>query len=513
MTTTKQLTDTDFMVNTKIKLINDNIFGYKAKISNIESELSQSEKELREKERIFKEIQRKKTESLKAETRKKNSVIICNDRLMENELDKNVKIASSLGSQNNATREQIDSLRREKKAYQNIEQKLIKEIEVLKKNYTSANTQLDDLVNNRLQLENKMTTDIKVMGRDAQLATVGLLTMQQKLLNENKKLKDVHRNDKGHRSSNHILNDTTTLYNQKADDSSRHFKDTIDSKKTQIKTNTFLIKDMERPKRGSVSVKKTHKGLGTHKSDKSIVNEGFLIEEESKIKKRCEEIGSLLTFLHKETNTSTLKELIGYYTELEEENKENYKETKALVDELDHLKDQKLAMLLEIKNIEACREKRADVKQTIIEEEKVKLTQVQDRIEVLDKKLGLYKKQVSELKLSLPVILNKLIFNENEDAFECLGTFNENIHHHLYNLERKSNYILKLVKECNLENFVFELEKDKQIVYKLDENKIKNDITAFEELASKLSRKHDDGEERDGDIYYADSQRASAECA
>ena len=33
ITSFKQILDTDFMVNTKIKLINDNIFNYKAKIS------------------------------------------------------------------------------------------------------------------------------------------------------------------------------------------------------------------------------------------------------------------------------------------------------------------------------------------------------------------------------------------------------------------------------------------------------------------------------------------------
>lgn len=490
VTIAKLALDNEFMVNTKIKLINDNIYTYKSKISNMESLLSVKETELKEKERMFKEIQRQRTEDIKGVVKQKNSLVTNNEKIMENELDKNIKQVSLMSSQNNTAREHIESLRREKKAYQNIEQRIAKEIDAMKKNYASTSNQLDDLVTNRLQLEDKMNVDAKIMEKEAQLATMSLMTMQEKLLNENKKIKTTIRQDKGTGGANRGLDDTMTVQTGHMDNYSRAMTRTTQGfSKKHNRNNTFIIKETNGSiKKPSISARKPVKVFNTNRSEKSFLNDEYLVDKEDHIKQRCEHIRTLLAFLHKETNTMSLDDLIDYYITLEEENKEIYKEIKALVDELDALKDQKLAMVLEIKNVESCKERRTDIKETIIEESKKKVAETQSKIEVLDQKCAMYKKIVRELKLSMPVILNKLIFDGNEDTFEIHGDSHENVHHQLYNLERKANYIFKLVKECNLELFVFENHKTAGLTAKSDENKARNDITMIEEMASKLIR-------------------------
>ena len=495
--TVKQM-DTEFMANTSIKLINDDIHSYKAKINNMESALAVSEAELKEKEKRFKEFQRQRAEKIKSATKSKLCLTANNKRILENDLDKNIKYMSTVVSQNQSTRGLIDSLRREKKTYQTIEQKITKEIETLKKNYESASAQLDDLVNNRLRLEEKMSMDNKTMEREEQLAATGLLTMQQKLANENKKVKWSFKRGGHPKEFIHAIDDNTTVRTDTVDNYTHMPPNNINkSSRKNIKTNTFIIKtENEKPKRGSTSAKRTVKAFDANRSDRGMVNEEYLAAKEAKIKQKCEHIKTLLSFIHRETHTNSLDELLAYYSDLEEENKEIYKETRAFMDEIDSLKDQKLAMLFEIKSIESCKGQKTNIKENIVEESKAKIAETQNRIEMLKGKCQTYKKIVSELKLSIPVILNKLILDEAENTFELHGSNNENIHHQLYSLERKSNYILKLVKDCNLEAFIFEANKDKIIPNKLDENKHRSDLAALDDLSSKLIRILHDGEER-----------------
>ena len=359
--------DTDFVANTKIKHINDNIYTYKAKITNLENILSEKEAELKQKEKIFKDLQRQRNDNIKNTVKKKNSTFYNNERIQENELDKNVKYVSALSSQNNSMRIYIESLRREKKAYQSIEQKITKEIEMLKKNYESADSQLNELVTNRLKLEERFDNDMKVMDKETQLTTMGLLTMQQKLINENKKIKNVFKKDKVLKDLDKNMDDNITVRTNTVEEYNKLLTRPDKSSKKQIKKNTFIIRaNSSKVRNNSFTSKKPLKTFKTNKSQKSLVNEEYLIDQEAQIKQRCEQISSLLAFIHTETKTNNIKDLVNYYTNLEEESKDIYKETKAYMDEIDGLKDQKLAMLLEIKNIQSNKEKRMDVKDKII---------------------------------------------------------------------------------------------------------------------------------------------------
>ncbi len=57
--------------------------------------------------------------------------------------------------------------------------------------------------------------------------------------------------------------------------------------------------------------------------------------------------------LHQETSTkeNDIEGILKFYKALAEENQDLYKETKHLIDEIDKLKDQKLSMQIELKEV------------------------------------------------------------------------------------------------------------------------------------------------------------------
>lgn len=486
----KHLINTDFMINTKIKGINDQIGVYDTKITKMMNELRQKEEELSYKEKILKDQQRKMTNVVKTEAVKKQFNAMEDDRKAEDMYEKKVKEVSQLASYNIQNRQNIDSLRREKNTYKQINDKLEKEIENLKRNFVSADNQLNELTVNRQILERKIDDETKTLEKDKELAVVGLLTIQQKLSRENRKLKNQFNMTK--KSS---INPKNVTFNVNPHDNDPNEPRVFDTEGDEIinKQDRFDTERMNETK-GSGDNKFANKARYTVQTFKSNVSKDTkpmsqdLEQQEKKIKKRLEELENLFKVLYEVTNTNNMADLTEYYLQLEEENRELYKETKLFIDEMDKMKDQKLAMQMEIKNNANTNEKHTNIKEEIISQIEKKVEEVNDKINIVDSRRDQYIKLVNELKLSLPIILKKLAFESEQVEISPNSIDKQNLTQYLYVLERKTNYILKLVKENNLENHIFDPTLQNPKDNRPDELKWKNDLNVLEDLMSKLKR-------------------------
>lgn len=484
----KHMINIDFMINTKIKGINDQISVYDTKISRMMNQLEKQEEELAFKEKILKEQQRKMSNIVKSEAVKKQFNVMDDERKAEDVYEKKVKEVSQLASYNIQNRQHIESLRREKATYKQINEKLEREIDGFKKNFFSADNQLSELTVNRQTLEKKIDDELKTLEKDKQLAMVGLMFIQQKLSKENKKFKNTFGATK--MSNGNAKNVTFNINgnNNNADNMGNKVYDDgdeptlkaerLDSDKFNETRASVFDKQLGNKSRYTTNTFKSH-----NSRDAKHVDQDLEMQEE-KIKSRLEDLENLYKVLYEVTNTDNIVELTDYYLKLEEENRELYKETKLLIDDMDKLKDQKLAMQLEIKTGANTNDKLTNIKEQIISEIEHKVNGVKNKLNVIDSRRDQYSKLVNELKLSLPVILKKLAF-EGENIEIAPNTVDkQNLTQYLYVLERKTNYILKLIKENNLESHIFDPNFQNQKDTKPDELKWKNDLNVLEDLLS-----------------------------
>ena len=489
----RSLINTDFMTNTKIKSINDQIGTYNYKTMKMLSELQNKEQELAYKEKLLKEQQRRMSSLAKSANTKKQFNAMNDEKKAEDKYEKKVKEVSELSSCNNQNRLQIESLRKEKNTYKNINDKLEKELENLKRNFDIANTQLSDLAVNRKTLGNKIDEEFKAIEKDKELAVLGLLTMQQKLHNENKRAKNNSNMTKksGLNSKNVTFNKKDQLYdimdplvtNQHENGTEQttkpegHDVDKMNESKTSAFDNKLANKT-----RYTVNTIKSNNSRDT----KNTIQD--LETQEKKAKYRLEELANLFKVLFEVTNTNNITDLTDYYLALEEENKELYKETKLLIDEMDKMKDHKLAMQLEIKNAAKNSDKFIGIKENIIGEIEQKVNNACDKLKRIETRKEQYNKLVNELKLALPVILQKLAFEGESVEITPNSVDRQNLSQYLYVLERKTNFILKLVKENKLESHIFDSGFNNPKEIKSDEFKWKNDLNVLEDLLSKFIR-------------------------
>lgn len=479
-----RIINTDFMINTKIKGINDHITVYDTKIAKMMNMLRLKEEELMYKEKALKEQQRKAATVVKGDIIKKQFNVMEDDRKAENAYEKRVKEVSQLASYNLQNRQNIESLRKEKSTYKQINEKLEREIDNLKRNYGQAGDQLSELTVNRQTLEKKIDEDMRVMEKDKALAVTGLLTIQQKLTKENKKLKNNFNMTK--KSGSNPRNVTFHFTHPEHND--QRMFDSIEEegplKNERLDTEKFNETKSSGETKFAKQSRYTSNTLRTHNS-KDTRNIGHDIEmQEDKIKRRLEDMENLFKVLYEVTSTDNVYDLTDYYLELEEENKELYKGTKLLIEEMDKMKDQKLAMQLEIKTNANSKDNLTNIKHDIIGEIETKVDHINGKVKIIDQRREHYAKLVNELKLSLPVILKKLAF-EGEQVEIAPNTIDkQNLSQYLYVLERKTNYILKLVKENNLETHIFDPNFQNSKDNKVDELKWKNDLNILEDLLS-----------------------------
>lgn len=486
------LATSNFINNTKIKNIQDQISTYEAKIFKMENTLYKKEEELRIKEKVLKNNQRIKTKQIKEERQKKHFNVMNDTRKAENLFDKKAKKISHIISSNKSTRESIDSLRREKNIYAQINEKISKEIENLKKSYRTAEQQLGMLASNRNSLENKINEDIRQLEKEKQFAVQGLLSMQEKLQQENRKVKNnlnATTKSKFHLKTtfgNNFNSTRKALQIITEENKGKIGGDINDGFTVELK-NQFQIN--QNNSHFDNDFKGLNKTLRTNHSGDIKHMEKTLHQKEELTKYRLEELEKLFLVLYTETETDNIEDLIGYFLRLEEENKELYKNTKFLIEEIDKLKDQKIAMQIEVKNIESTKEKRQSVKEDIVNEISEKISEIEKKISIVNDRKENYFKLVNQLKLSIPVILKKLSFEDEDYEISSDSIDNDTINQYLYILEKKANIIFKLVKENNLDNFVFDKKPAVSGERKVDDQKWKSDLNALEDIMSRLIRK------------------------
>lgn len=480
--------------NTKIKNIQDQISVYESKIFKMENTLFKKEEELRVKEKMLKDCQRRKTRQNKEERQKKHFNVMNDTKKAENLFDKKAKKISQIISNNNSTRETIDSLRREKNIYIQINDKISKEIENLKKSYRIAEQQLTMLASNRCTLESQINDDIKQLEKEKQFAVQGLLSMQEKLQQENRKVKNNLNTTSKSRfhlktTFGNNFNTTRKALQVIAEENSKERTGDADKDSNRVDADLNIQYQNPNTSHYETDFKGINKTVRTNYSNDIKLVEKTLHQKEELTKYRLEELQKLFQILYSETGTNNISDLTSYFLRLEEENKELYKNTKFLIEEIDKLKDQKLAMQIEVKNIESTKEKRQSVKEDIVNEITEKIEEINEKIVVVNDRKENYSKLVNQLKLSIPIILKKLSFEDEDYEISSESIDNDTINQYLYILEKKANIIFKLVKENNLDSFIF----DKKIANgggnKIDDQKWKNDLNALEDIMSKLRRK------------------------
>ncbi len=439
--------------------------------------------EYKKKEKQFKELQKLARQKNKETSSLRIKSIINDSRKIENDLEKKQKKLSNFKSRNRELRRMIDNLRKEKNIYKNICVQIHLEIERIKKNISIAGKKLNKLEENKQNIKSKIHKETREKELEYQLTTLGYLTMK-------KKLKD---HDYGF---NYFPNKKQMIKTLQEQPNQYKHESEQRNQFTDFSQQNLSYKYPSQKQKSKQNFVKKKSGKFTE--SKNSLEE--IKKEEENLKSDLKEMKMFFDTLYKETNTSTLEDLMQYYTDLEEENQKYYQETKQLIDEIDKTKDKKLSMQIQLKEIIQSKSKKQTMKKKIIDEMKTDLNRLNGKIsDIISEKENL-KTVVNTLKMSIPVIIERLTIGKKEQTLKSDFNLNEiyedngqTIHNKavpvfLYQLEKRTNQILKLVRDNDLQSRIFD-DNNIQTNRNTDENKVnKNHFSNIEEIKSKLKR-------------------------
>ena len=475
--------------NLKIKSIQSNISLYENKITNFKIALDEIEKNYKKKEKILKDIQKKATTKNKEKSNLRYKSIINDVKKLENDLEKKQKKISNVKSENYQLRYIINNLRKEKNIYKNICENVDKEVETLQDNYILACKKLKKLENHKKIIEKKINKDEKENEKEEYLATLGYLTIKKQLMSNKSLL------NSGFKTKNQMINQISEK-NLKNDLLNQYFLQNSLTPKNNYNLKSNLYNPEFKKSKNTLKTKSQKKSV-LKKSSKSIKyekSENKFKKEEEDLKNKLNEYKKLYDIIFSETGTQNVEEFLNYYMNLEEENQEYYKETKQLIEEINDSKDQKLSMQIELKEILSSKQKKKSLKEKIISEMKNDLERIDEKLKNVENKKKGIKKSVQTLKLSIPVIIDRLLIKDKDkekknesNSLNDLDKKNNYILHNnevpefLHKLEKRTNEILKMVKDNQLQSRVFDCLPNKNVKIKQDKL-LKNHFFNIEEI-------------------------------
>jgi hypothetical protein len=210
--------------------------------------------------------------------------------------------------------------------------------------------------------------------------------------------------------------------------------------------------------------------------------------EKKELKNQTNEIKNIFEHLYKETSTNDIEELVDFIKVLEEEKSKLYFETQNMLEQIELLKDTKFSLQLEIKEREDEKFNHTNLKEKAMEEFNISTHDIDAQIDLLIKKKTTIQSVAKFLSFGIITILERAAFGNRERIFiSNLSITNETVPYYLHMLEKKTNKILKIIKDKNLQEQLFQIEREPEKKQYLDE-KIKEGIHLFEEIVSKLKR-------------------------
>ena len=186
--------------------------------------------------------------------------------------------------------------------------------------------------------------------------------------------------------------------------------------------------------------------------------------------------------LFKETDTSSVDELLLHYSQMEDEKSRLYLENQHLLDQIKGLKEQKMLIQNELKNKQVNLVKISNIKTLISKQNAIQNKETQSKIEVFQVKRRELSEMVTSFQMALPVVLERLGKSgklTRSDANED----NPGVNDFLFELENSTNQILRAVRNRNLEEELVWEEKDVEQKSGMEE-KGKDLLVGFEETIS-----------------------------
>lgn len=160
-----------------------------------------------------------------------------------------------------------------------------------------------------------------------------------------------------------------------------------------------------------------------------------------------------------------------------------------MIEELEVLKEEKLTMEKQSEQIEQENTKPPNIKEKKIENLKSEIDLTEKQIEDLDKKLEFNKGEMNELVSVISSLYQIFEINDQTPFKEFkLDLEAENVQDCLAQIEKKTNLIMKLVKEAGLQEILIENSPNKNnlnVEQPLKTNKKK--LKGFEDFLSNLS--------------------------
>ena len=496
----------------KLNQLQDEINKYNLKIQNLNDKFVKKETTLDEKEKELKDLQSKIVNSKKQFAKSANSQAIYQNMPAKNN-QKNILRLCSLQSLNKQLREEISNLRIEKAMYLKINNNLIKEIKVDSNetqkliDISQKSEELKCIINN--QLQDKRNN----LEQNNQLTQMGMIIMKDHLISINKQSKNaLFGAEQGNTNANftgdfygksHLKGFKTDFKTSNKTDGEDHDSFIIGNKKnkpTQNKENVrnhsiegvdpfpvlldknirqsdspeILSKTRENPqKRYSNAIPHLEKKITVLKRMELQKNE--IIAELNEQKSYFEQ-------LFKETDTSSVDELLLHYSQMEDEKSRLYLENQHLLDQIKGLKEQKMLIQNELKNKQVNLVKISNIKTLISKQNAIQNKETQSKIEVFQVKRRELSEMVTSFQMALPVVLERLGKSgklTRSDANED----NPGVNDFLFELENSTNQILRAVRNRNLEEELVWEEKDVEQKSGMEE-KGKDLLVGFEETIS-----------------------------
>ena len=153
--------------------------------------------------------------------------------------------------------------------------------------------------------------------------------------------------------------------------------------------------------------------------------------------------------------------------------------------ELEDLKDQKLAMEKEEKNIELEQKKTPNMKDKMIQETKVEIEKIDEKIQKVEANHKDIREEFEFVKSSLSSLLGILKSTENKTE---VSITEENLENCLGEIEKKTNFIMKLVKDGNLEEILVDSGSSKLKPHKRNQDFKSEELKGFEDFLSKSNK-------------------------
>lgn len=502
----------------KLNSLQEEINRFTQKISVLEEQSGKKEFELTEKEKTLKEL---RSQKIKKNHHKVKSSVSAKfePQFQERNNQKNVLKLCSLQSINTQLREEISNLRIEKAMFTKINNSLQKEIHEASADTKYLIERAQKSEEMEMSIKAQAQNELKNLDQNNQIAKIGMITMKNQLESLNKQsktnLKTGETLNLGSFLNNKVRKTEKQFFGMSiANADKRNASNMKDVSCPPLRPNEKVInKENNKKMSRKTIITQTEAGksiCSQHKDDLHLTNMKksamgldtstfrTLQEKDSILKSianqknqligELNELKSFFSQLFKETTSSSVSEVIQYYNQMEDEKGRLYMENQHLSDQLKKLKEHKAAFQNELQTKQMSLIKKNEFKDAITGETFRQNREIEEKIKHFETKKQEINQIVTSLKMALPIILDRLIAvgGQTHEESQFQG---EEVPRMLFELENKTNKILKSLNAKKIEENVIVMDKEREGEKRGMNNEVgKESLNIFEETVSEVIR-------------------------